>query len=168
MESEQTACGFWSKGGFRCAYCGLDLLSSLATFYGATCDHVHPKSKGGKWTEENMVACCELCNALKADYQPDSLEDAQAYVAARRAEYTSFFLQVCDFYDVDLPDAHGGEKTFQEDALLAVGRFASESERLMRRLRELDVRANAVLKRFATEDVQSPFGTCTSPRTASQ
>ena len=42
----------------RCAYC-----SKSAN----TIDHVQPKSRGGKDTWENLVACCLKCNNLKGD-----------------------------------------------------------------------------------------------------
>lgn len=45
----------------RCAYC-----SSPAT----TVDHIHPVSRGGRSTWQNLVACCAKCNAHKAARTP--------------------------------------------------------------------------------------------------
>lgn len=42
-----------------CAYCG-----GRAN----TVDHVHPRSKGGKTTWENLVAACRDCNNRKRDH----------------------------------------------------------------------------------------------------
>lgn len=42
---------------WECYYCGADAK---------TVDHVIPKSKGGSYTEENLVASCEICNIAKA------------------------------------------------------------------------------------------------------
>ena len=42
----------------RCAYCGRSAN---------TIDHVQPKSRGGKDTWENLVACCLKCNNAKSD-----------------------------------------------------------------------------------------------------
>lgn len=41
---------------FTCAYCGAEAH---------TLDHVHPRSKGGFTSAENMVACCADCNRDK-------------------------------------------------------------------------------------------------------
>lgn len=50
---------------YRCRYCGKEgTLSSL------TLDHVIPRSKGGKFSWENIVASCLECNAKKGDRTP--------------------------------------------------------------------------------------------------
>lgn len=41
-----------------CAYCGEKA---------ATIDHIHPQSRGGKNTWENLVAACESCNSKKGN-----------------------------------------------------------------------------------------------------
>jgi 5-methylcytosine-specific restriction endonuclease McrA len=50
--------GVLRRDSWRCAYC-----SKPAN----TVDHVQPKSKGGKDTWENLVACCLRCNNAKGD-----------------------------------------------------------------------------------------------------
>jgi len=46
------------RDGNRCQYCGRT----------AECvDHVHPRSKGGTYDWENVVACCRACNVAKGD-----------------------------------------------------------------------------------------------------
>jgi 5-methylcytosine-specific restriction endonuclease McrA len=45
----------------RCGYCGASA---------STIDHVHPRSRGGKDTWENLVACCLRCNNVKGDRTP--------------------------------------------------------------------------------------------------
>ncbi len=50
--------GVLRRDGHRCAYC-----SKSAN----TIDHVQPKSRGGKDTWENLVACCLKCNNTKGD-----------------------------------------------------------------------------------------------------
>ena len=45
----------------RCAYCGRSA---------ATIDHVLPRSRGGRDTWENLVACCLRCNNTKGDHTP--------------------------------------------------------------------------------------------------
>jgi hypothetical protein len=48
---------------YRCQYCG-KFSHSL------TIDHVVPKSRGGKNTFENTVACCSACNTKKDNKLP--------------------------------------------------------------------------------------------------
>lgn len=51
---------------YRCRYCGKeDTPSSL------TLDHVIPRSRGGKFSWENIVTCCSSCNAKKSDRTPE-------------------------------------------------------------------------------------------------
>lgn len=44
---------------FRCQYCGERRPLTI--------DHVHPRSRGGRDCWENVVACCDPCNARKGD-----------------------------------------------------------------------------------------------------
>ena len=46
------------RDGFKCVYCGKESKK-------LTIDHIIPKSKGGKSTFENCVACCKQCNLKK-------------------------------------------------------------------------------------------------------
>lgn len=50
--------GVLRRDGHRCAYCAKNAN---------TIDHVQPKSRGGKDTWENLVACCLKCNNTKGD-----------------------------------------------------------------------------------------------------
>jgi 5-methylcytosine-specific restriction endonuclease McrA len=50
--------GVLRRDGHRCAYCAKSAN---------TIDHVQPKSRGGKDTWENLVACCLKCNNAKGD-----------------------------------------------------------------------------------------------------
>jgi len=54
--------GVLRRDGHRCAYC-----SGHAT----TVDHVLPRSRGGRDTWENLVACCLRCNNLKGNRTPE-------------------------------------------------------------------------------------------------
>lgn len=44
---------------FKCVYCGESNKNKL------TIDHIHPKSKGGENTWQNLVTCCQSCNIKK-------------------------------------------------------------------------------------------------------
>lgn len=48
-----------------CAYCEKPI-----TIGSLTCDHVIPKSKGGKFSWENIISACGRCNLQKADNPP--------------------------------------------------------------------------------------------------
>ena len=50
--------GVLRRDAHHCAYCGKSAN---------TIDHVQPKSRGGKDTWENLVACCLKCNNAKSD-----------------------------------------------------------------------------------------------------
>lgn len=50
--------GVLRRDGHLCAYCG-----RTAT----TVDHIHPRSRGGEDSWENLVACCLVCNNAKGD-----------------------------------------------------------------------------------------------------
>ena len=56
--------GVLRRDAQRCGYCG----SSASTI-----DHVIPKSRGGKDTWENLVACCLRCNNAKGDRTPGEM-----------------------------------------------------------------------------------------------
>jgi 5-methylcytosine-specific restriction endonuclease McrA len=56
--------GVLRRDNNRCGYCG-----SSAT----TIDHIMPRSRGGKDTWENLVACCLKCNNLKGDRTPSEM-----------------------------------------------------------------------------------------------
>ncbi|MDO5634518.1 MAG: HNH endonuclease [Micrococcus sp.] len=47
-----------------CAYCGA---------HATTVDHIHPRSRGGGNTWENLVACCSPCNTQKGDRSLESM-----------------------------------------------------------------------------------------------
>lgn len=50
---------------YRCQYCYKPFAKKLLTV-----DHVHPISRGGQNTWENMVAACSKCNNKKANRTP--------------------------------------------------------------------------------------------------
>lgn len=50
--------GVLRRDNHKCAYCARSAN---------TIDHVQPKSRGGKDTWENLVACCLKCNNTKSD-----------------------------------------------------------------------------------------------------
>lgn len=53
--------GVFLRDNFECQYCGAEAENV---------DHVHPRSKGGGHTWENVVACCRRCNSRKENRLP--------------------------------------------------------------------------------------------------
>lgn len=51
----------YKRDNYECVYCGCDNRKTL------TLDHVHPTSKGGQNSFENVVTACRKCNGEKAD-----------------------------------------------------------------------------------------------------
>lgn len=56
--------GVLRRDNHRCGYCG-----ASAT----TIDHILPRSRGGKDSWENLVACCLRCNNVKGDRTPTEM-----------------------------------------------------------------------------------------------
>lgn len=50
----------------RCQYCGVKGIARELTV-----DHVHPKSRGGRSTWENLATACVRCNGRKSNRTPD-------------------------------------------------------------------------------------------------
>ncbi len=58
----------YKRDGSKCQYCGTKCKNNIRTL-----DHVHPKSKGGKSTWENVVTSCKYCNGKKGSQTLDTL-----------------------------------------------------------------------------------------------
>lgn len=56
--------GVLRRDAHRCGYCG----SSANTI-----DHILPRSRGGKDSWENLIACCLSCNNSKGDKTPQEM-----------------------------------------------------------------------------------------------
>ncbi len=63
--SAPTRRAIFIRDNFTCAYCG-----KLVKDNEATIDHIIPKSRGGKWSWENLVTCCSECNQKKGGRTP--------------------------------------------------------------------------------------------------
>jgi len=55
----------YTRDKYQCQYCG-DKLDARDL----TCDHVVPRSKGGRSEWTNIVTCCRPCNRRKGDQTP--------------------------------------------------------------------------------------------------
>lgn len=61
-----------TRDGFKCRYCG-----QAAPHVELQVDHVHPRSKGGEDTLDNLVASCRECNLGKRDVLLPALVEVQ-------------------------------------------------------------------------------------------
>jgi 5-methylcytosine-specific restriction endonuclease McrA len=60
----------FARDGYRCQYC----LRHRGTLRGReflTRDHIHPLSRGGENTWENVTTACSHCNNRKGNHLPD-------------------------------------------------------------------------------------------------
>lgn len=69
------------RDGFECQYCGAPAENV---------DHIHPRSKGGRHTWDNVVASCRRCNSRKENRLPQ--EAGLKLRRTPRAPHDSLFL----------------------------------------------------------------------------
>ena len=50
------------RDGFKCCYCGRNPIEDNIKL---EADHIIPKSKGGKYTMDNLITACNECNNIK-------------------------------------------------------------------------------------------------------
>lgn len=77
-----TRYNIYCRDRWTCQYCNRRFPSEELTF-----DHVHPRSRGGRSSWENIVAACSPCNFRKANRTPQEAGMAlrrQPYVPTRR------------------------------------------------------------------------------------
>ncbi|RLA94086.1 MAG: HNH endonuclease [Deltaproteobacteria bacterium] len=56
----------YARDGYRCQYCGRQF-----PYDELTCDHVIPRSRGGRTEWTNVVTCCRECNHRKGGRTPE-------------------------------------------------------------------------------------------------
>jgi len=56
----------YARDHYKCQYCGKRFVSDELT-----CDHVVPRSRGGKASWNNIVTCCVTCNRRKGGRTPE-------------------------------------------------------------------------------------------------
>lgn len=66
MRIAMTRRNVFVRDGHQCQYCQREFSSRELT-----CDHVMPRSQGGKTTWENVVAACAPCNRRKGGRTPE-------------------------------------------------------------------------------------------------
>lgn len=86
----------FKRDGFRCAYCGKSPPEVTLE-----CDHIHPKSRGGKDDVNNFITACFDCNRGKRDIPldkaPAKLQENYEILLekeAQLAEYHKFIKKI--------------------------------------------------------------------------
>jgi 5-methylcytosine-specific restriction endonuclease McrA len=54
----------FKRDNFTCQYCGRNVKDDHIKIH---CDHIHPKSKNGLWSIDNLITSCKECNLGKND-----------------------------------------------------------------------------------------------------
>jgi 5-methylcytosine-specific restriction endonuclease McrA len=62
MRNHPTRNLIYKRDGYSCAYCGAKERLTI--------DHIHPASRGGEDTWENLVTACCKCNSMKGNRTP--------------------------------------------------------------------------------------------------
>ncbi len=136
-----------ARDGFRCRYCGIDLLRDLPTFYGVGIDHVRPSKKKNRLGDANLVAACGACNHLKGNYRATSVDDAMAYVRARRVEFVVYFHRMMLHCGLQAPERPPSRSSLHDDVLCLLGDFAERSANMS----EVVVQMGDVAQRLVEE-----------------
>ena len=74
------------RDDYRCQYCGLDGRASFENALVMRVDFVVPRARKGKKDPSNLVACCTPCNTIKGTRVYAGMDEARAFVLARRVE----------------------------------------------------------------------------------
>ena len=81
-----------ARAGFRCEYCGKDLLASVDAYDSWQVDHIVPSSKKGDDHFDNLALACKTCNFMKRNRTPagatrgERIADAARHIQLARAE----------------------------------------------------------------------------------
>ena len=89
--SREDAMKVFHRDHFKCYYCGLDGEHDFENWMILTIDHIHPHAKGGSRHMDNLITACQPCNLLKGKREFKSLEEAKAFVLAKREEWRQVF-----------------------------------------------------------------------------
>ncbi|MDR3673932.1 MAG: HNH endonuclease signature motif containing protein [Acidobacteriota bacterium] len=89
--SREDAMKIFKRDKFKCYYCGLDGLRDFESWLILTIDHVHPHSKGGQRSMDNLVTACQPCNLLKGKRVYKSHQEARDYVLAQREQWRQIY-----------------------------------------------------------------------------
>lgn len=73
------------RDDYTCQYCG-----NRFSLKDLSLDHVHPKSRGGDTSWENIVTCCKKCNQLKADRTPEEAKMVLLNIPKKPDDYWLF------------------------------------------------------------------------------
>ncbi len=140
-----------ARNGFKCTYCGLDLLCDFDSLFGASVDHIKPRGSGGSDEEDNLVAACRTCNQLKGDADCNSVDQAREIIRQKRAEFLAGFIGRANEAGVEFPRQLDHVAAYGPDLVAALGTCAAQAGFVTGRLRTILKNAAALevlLKRY--------------------
>ncbi|MDD3419291.1 MAG: HNH endonuclease [Candidatus Gastranaerophilales bacterium] len=88
------------RDNYTCQYCG-------KTHCRLTLDHVYPKSRGGDYSWENIVAACPECNQKKGSRTPEEAGMKLLKKPEKPRNYFDFELKKHGFDDIDMTQVWG-------------------------------------------------------------
>lgn len=141
-----------ARSDFRCEYCGLDLLCDFDSLFGASMDHVKPRTHGGLDDPDNLVASCRTCNQLKGDADCESIGQAREIIRKKRAEFMAGFVGRANDAGLEFPRQLDQLGPYAADLVAALGMCAVQAQHVTGRLRAILRNAEALemlLKRYA-------------------
>jgi 5-methylcytosine-specific restriction endonuclease McrA len=77
----------YARDHYTCQYCG-----AKPGVLNLTLDHIMPESRGGRFSWDNLVACCKPCNRKKADRTPEEAGMALSHKPKQMTVHTSRYL----------------------------------------------------------------------------
>jgi len=110
---------WWIRAGFKCEYCGRDLLASFDDYDSWQMDHIYPQSKQqveGGLKGLNIALACKTCNFRKRakvygqlptseEERSEMVEKVKLEIAQIRAEREIFVAELRQLAQVLLDDA---------------------------------------------------------------
>lgn len=88
VEPTVTRRKLFARDRFTCAYCG-----DHSDHRKLQAEHIHPESRGGTFTWQNLCASCPSCNARKRDRTPEEAGMPLLYVPYVPSRFEDFLLQ---------------------------------------------------------------------------
>lgn len=139
--------------GYRCAYCGCNLLESPETLWAATVDHVQPRAAGGNNGPRNTVASCQLCNQAKGCRPAESVDQVRPAVLARREELLRNLVEQMHTQGVEFAEGDASTRQTRNRLEQAAVSLAQQADSLVDTMARLELLSEAELDRVSVEPV---------------
>ena len=131
-----------NRAGGLCEYC---LIHEDDTFFGCEIDHIISLKHGGETEESNLAYACLSCNRHKGTDIGSVLADRAEFIRffnPRSDQWShhfrlegALFKSITDIGKVTISilQFNSGERVFERETLIAIGRYPTESARVRMR-----------------------------------